>query len=245
MKLFLTSNIGGVKKENGKKIPIMFFENNNFLNNLKKQLKSNRKFILIASDPNDYERNGLFLQIDSEALKLSGLVFEEYLILDDRNKDNITDILKDSDLIFLSGGDTYKQNIFFNDINLKEYLKNIDAVIVGISAGSINSAYNVYNSPECEEDLKYPPCFKGLGLTTINIEPHFVLNNLSDNNKILQRGEILKESFNRTIIALTDGAYILKNDTKCNLYGESYKIKDGIITKICDNNKCIVLIDNY
>lgn len=245
MKLFLTSNIGGYKKENGEKIPSKFFENNDFLNNLKKHLNDTRKFVLIASDPSDYERNELFLQIDIEALKLSDLKFEEYLLLDGRNKENIVSILKDSDLIFLSGGDTYKQNIFFDDLNLKEYLKNIHAVIVGISAGSINSADNVYNSPECEEDLKCPSCFKGLGLTTINIEPHFVLDDLCDDNKKIQREEILKESFNRTIIALTDGAYILKNDTECNLYGESYKIKDGIITKICDNNEYIVLNDNY
>jgi len=30
MKLFLASNIGGIKKENGKRIPVKFFENNNF-----------------------------------------------------------------------------------------------------------------------------------------------------------------------------------------------------------------------
>ena len=28
MKLFLASNIGGIKKENGKRIPVKFFENN-------------------------------------------------------------------------------------------------------------------------------------------------------------------------------------------------------------------------
>ena len=33
MYLFLASNIGGVKKENGNKIPIKFFENNDFLKN--------------------------------------------------------------------------------------------------------------------------------------------------------------------------------------------------------------------
>ena len=37
MTLFLTSNIGGIKKENGNKIPIKFFENNKFLENLKNE----------------------------------------------------------------------------------------------------------------------------------------------------------------------------------------------------------------
>ena len=31
MRLFLASNIGGIKKEKRKRIPVKFFENNNFL----------------------------------------------------------------------------------------------------------------------------------------------------------------------------------------------------------------------
>ena len=64
MNLFLTSNIGGVKKEKGNKVPTKFFENNNFLKNLKKCVKNNKKFVLVASDPDNYEKNDLFLQID-------------------------------------------------------------------------------------------------------------------------------------------------------------------------------------
>lgn len=244
MNLFLASNIGGVKKENGNKIPIKFFENNEFLKNLKKSIKNNKKFVLVASDPDNYERNDLFLQMDIEALKLSGLLFEEYLILDGRGKESISSILKDCDLIFLCGGNTLMQNTFFNSISLKEHLKNIDSVIVGISAGSINSADNVYNSPESEDELKNSPYLNGLDLTDINIEPHFILEDLSDDyNKKLQREEILKESYNRMIIALTDGAYILQTDKECKLYGESYKIKDGIISKICNNDEFIILND--
>ena len=245
MNLFLASNIGGVKKENGNKIPIKFFENNDFLKNLKKCIKNNKKFVLIASDPNNYERNDLFLQMDIEALKLSGLTFEKYLVLDGRAKENITSILKDCDLIFLCGGNTLIQNTFFNNIDLKEHLKNIDSVIVGISAGSINSAGDVYNSPESDEDLNNSPYLKGLGLTTINVEPHFILEDLSnDFNKKLHKKAILKESYNRTIIALTDGAYILQTDKECKLYGESYKIKNGIISKICNNDEYIALNDS-
>ena len=245
MYLFLASNIGGVKKENGNKVPIKFFENNNFLKNLKNCVKNNKKFVLVASDPDNYERNDLFLRMDIEALKLSGLIFEEYLVLDGRGKENITNILKDCDLMFLCGGNTLIQNKFFNNIGLKEHLKNIDSVIVGISAGSINLANNVYNSPESEEDLKNSPYLNGLELTTINIEPHFMLEDLSDDhNKLIQRKALLKESYNRTIIALTDGAYILQTNNECKLYGESYKIKNGVISRICNNDEYIILDDN-
>ena len=234
MNLFLASNIGGVKKENGKKIPIKFFEDNKFLENLKKSINQNRKFVLVASDPNSFEKNDLFLQMDIEALKLSGISFENYLVLDNRSKKNVKEVLKDSDLIFLCGGDTLTQNTFFNEINLKKYLKENDSTIVGISAGSINLASNVYNSPEDAEDLNKPSYLNGLELTNINIIPHFNLNDFNDENNKLQNNAILEESCKRTLIALVDGSYIYINDKDCKLYGESYEIKDMTITKICN-----------
>lgn len=239
MVLFLASNIGGVKKENEKKLPVKFFESNSFLDNLKKNLKNNRKFVLVASDPTNYERNDLFLEMDIEALKLSGIAFKEYVVLDNRNKNNIVDILKESDLIFLCGGNTFVQNQFFNDINLKEYLKSIESVIVGISAGSINAAKDVFNSPEKPEDLEHTPYLDGLELTNINIEPHFILEDLDNDNKKIQRDAIIQESYKRTIYALTDGAYILESNEFCRLFGKTYKIKNGDIIQICDDNEYI------
>ena len=229
MNLFLTSNIGGIKKENGNKMPIKFFEKNSFLENLKKDIKKFEKFVLIASDPDNYEKNDLFLQMDIEALKLSGMTFEKYLVLDGRNKENISNILIDSNLIFLCGGNTLVQNNFFNNINLKDYLKDIDSVIVGISSGAINAASNVYNSPECEEDLNNTPYLDGLNLTKFNIEPHFVLDNLDNDYN--------------TIIALTDGSYIYQTDKECKLYGKAYSIKNGKIRKICNDYEWIFLND--
>ena len=233
MNLFLTSNIGGIKKENGIKIPTKYNQENKFLLNLKQSLKNTNKFVLIASNPEDIEKNDSYLKLEIEAFNLSDISFKEYLILDNRTKQNISQILKDSSLIFLSGGDTYIQNKFFNEINLKEYLKDLDCVVVGISAGSINCAKDVFNSPEEEQDLIKPMYFKGLDLTDINIEPHF---DIKGENK-LQRKYIIEESFNRTLYGLPDGSYIKDNV----IYGECYKIENGKIELICNNNESVSL----
>ena len=238
MILFLASNIGGVKKENGKKYPVRFFEKNSFLNNLKKNLTNTKKFVLVASDPDNYDKNDLFLKMDIEALKLSDLCFDEYLVLDQRNTWDIENVLKDASLIFLSGGNTLLQNKFFNSINLKKYI-NDNSVVIGISAGSINSAKDAYNSPESEEDLNNSPYLHGLELTNINIEPHFSLSNLNDDSKKIQTKAILSESNKRILYGLTDGAYSIKTSSKCMLYGESYKIQNGIIKKICNDDEVI------
>ena len=204
----------------------------------------NKKFVMIASDPNNYEINDKFLKMDIEALKLSGLEFDKYLVLDNRSKENVDGILKDSDLIFLAGGKTLTQNIFFNDINLKKALKKLDCTIVGISAGSINLASNVYNAPEDLDDINNPLYLKGLDMTTINVIPHFNLYDLDDEAKKMQRESVLKESFNRTLIALVDKSYIYIKDNKSILYGEAYKIKDGNITRMCDDEKFVFLDNN-
>lgn len=229
MRLFLASNIGGIKKEKGKKVPINFFEYNNFLKNLKESINDYNKFVIIASVSDNYEKNDYYLRLDMEILALSGLNFKENVVLDNRNKDDIANVLKNSSLIFLSGGDTLQQNIFFNEISLKKHIKKTDACIVGISAGSINSAKIVFNSPEEEKDLTNPSILNGLDLTTINVEPHFDCDKLGK----IQMNSILKESNNRVIYGLPDKSYIFNN----KIYGKCYRIYKENIVLISNDNE--------
>lgn len=231
MRLFLASNIGGIKKENGKKVPVSFFENNNFLKNMKESINDYNKFVIIASDADNYEQNDYYLKLDMDVLAMSGINFKENVVLDNRNKDDIANVLKNSSLIFLSGGDTLKQNIFFNEINLKEYIKNIDACVVGISAGAINSAKIVFNSPEEEKDLTNPSILEGLGLTTINVEPHFDCDKISK----IQMDAILKESNNRVIYGLPDKSYIFNN----KVYGKCYRVYKENIELISNDDEVV------
>lgn len=231
MRLFLASNIGGIKKENGKKVPVSFFENNNFLKNMKESINDYNKFVIIASDADNYEQNDYYLKLDMDVLAMSGINFKENVVLDNRNKDDIVNVFKNSSLIFLSGGDTLKQNIFFNEINLKEYIKNIDACVVGISAGAINSAKIVFNSPEEEKDLTNPSILEGLGLTTINVEPHFDCDKISK----IQMDAILKESNNRVIYGLPDKSYIFNN----KVYGKCYRVYKENIELISNDDEVV------
>lgn len=231
MKLFLASNIGGIKKQNDKIIPTKFFEDNDFLKNLKDSIHDYNKFVIIASNPDDYYKNDNYLKLDMQILALSNLIFKENIVLDNRNKNDIANILDNSSLIFLSGGNTFQQNMFFNNINLKKYIKEVDACIVGISAGSINSAKVVFNSPKDEKDLSNSAILSGLDLTTINVEPHFDCNNP---NKI-KMDSIIEESNNRIIYGLPDGSYIFNN----KIYGKCYRIYKGNIDLISNDEESI------
>ena len=231
MRLFLASNIGGIKKENGKKVPVSFFENNNFLKNMKESINDYDKFVIIASDADNYEQNDYYLKLDMDVLAMSGINFKENVVLDNRNKEDIGNILKNSSLIFLSGGNTFQQNMFLNAIKLKDYIKETDACIVGISAGAINSAEIVFSSPENEKDLTRSVILKGLALTTINVEPHFDL----DNPNKIQMDSIIKESNNRIIYGLPDKSYIFNN----KVYGKCYRIYKENIELISNDDEII------
>ena len=154
-------------------------------------------------------------------------------------KQTSKEMIEKADFIFLCGGHLPTQNKFFNDIGLKELLKNTNALIVGGSAGSMNCADVVYCPPELEEEVlddNFNRYLKGLGLTNINIMPHF-----EEYKKMVICGKryiddiVVPDSHKIDIIALNNGSYIVIKDNQTTIYGESYLIRKGKITQINEN----------
>jgi len=128
---------------------------------------------------------------------------------------------------------------YFEGIKLRDILSDYEGVIVGQSAGAINLAEDVYNSPECEEDLNRPCYFKGLGKTYINIEPHFILDTSNFNSdEILHRNAMLEESKRRDLYGIPDGSHIFDDGVEQVVYGECYLLRDGEVKKICTSENC-------
>ena len=240
----LVSNLNHYHKCDSKKVAKEIDNKNGLVTHIKKYLKNNKSILFISADSREIEKNELYSSLLFDALKMSGIVFEKYNVLNDETKNNAEEFIKEADLIFLSGGDTYNQNMFFKELNLKSLLKDYDGIIIGQSAGALNMATNVFNSPEEMEDSE-PIYFEGLGLTDLNIEPHFVLDSSSFNEtEIYQRNYILKESKNRVIYALCDVSHILLIEDKAIVYGEGYIIKNGLITKISENGSSYNICNN-
>lgn len=234
MKVFLTSNLNNYIKIDGKKVAKEIDNINGLIDQLNEMLDSANGITFIPSDFENVERIKEYSDIVFESLKLSGIIFDNYYIL--TSKEDIEESFKNSSMIFLAGGDTYKQNNIFQNIELRKYLEDFLGVIMGQSAGSINLAEDVYNSPESREDLKYPSHFNGLGMTNINVEPHFVFDTTNfDNDEIFHRNELLKESKVRNIYAICDTSHIFDNGQKQTLYGEGYLISNGNIIKLCEH----------
>ena len=236
-KIFFTSNTKHYYKDNDTTYPKEIDNTNGIVDQIKKLINGNQSILYIASDPNNYDKIDSYSYILFEALKLSNITFSHYLVLDNRTQNKVREYISKANVIFLSGGDTFIENNFFKEIKLKELLYNYDGIIIGQSAGSINMADDVYNSPE-EGDNSEPIYFEGLGLSNINIEPHFVLDTkYFDEMQLYQRNHIINESKKRAIYALCDGSHILEVGETIIVYGKSYLIKDGLIKEMCDDGE--------
>jgi dipeptidase E len=115
--------------------------------------------------------------------------------------------------MILSGGHVPTQNRFFEKIRLRDLLKSCEGVVLGISAGSMNSADEVYAQPE-EEGEAVDPAYRrflpGLGLTKTNLLPHYQENkdDVLDGRRIYA-DIACPDSMGRTFYAIPDGSYLL------------------------------------
>lgn len=237
----LTSSFNNYYVEDNKKKAKELDNKNNIIECIKDNLKSNKIMLFVPSDLNDKEKVNLYSSLIFESFKLSGLVFDEYLVLDDINKTK--EYVEKASLIFLSGGDTYIQNKLFSKMNLKQHLKSFNGLIIGQSAGTINMAAKAYNSPE-EMEQSEPILFNGLGLVDINVEPHFIYNEDDFNEaELYQREDIMYNSYERKIYGQCDGSHIVIDDNNIKVYGETYLIHNGSIKLICSDKEVIDIND--
>lgn len=169
-KILLTSNMGSYTKIDGEKVACIMDNSNKMIDVLKQALTKQNKLVVFPSNPEDYEKNDFFHKINELSFEMSGFSFKKIITIDNRNKNDIKSLIQDANLIILGGGRVPIQNEWFKEINLKEFLKDFDGTIVGISAGSMNCSDLVYSCPEDEGDAinsNYDRWIEGLCLTDI------------------------------------------------------------------------------
>ena len=167
-------------------------------------------------------------------------------VLDGRNRDKAEELAAGADLIVLAGGHVPTQSRFFAEIHLRELLRGFEGVVMGISAGTMNSAGLVYAQPELPGESRsayYRRLLPGLGITDAMILPHYQKTRyfLLDDLRLFE-DITYPDSMGRRFYALPDGSYLLGRDGKEELRGEAYLIQDGILTQIGRENGVFPLI---
>lgn len=209
---------------------------NGFCEKLKAAVPAECSALFVASDPDGFERTDYYAACMKTCFENSGFSFHSVQTLDHRNHLEAAQLVRRADLIILAGGHVPTQNNFFNEINLKLLLKDFQGTILGISAGTMNSAKTVYAHPEREGEAVDPAFQKflpGLGLTKIMVLPHYqvIKDDMLDGLRVFE-DIAYPDSMGRKFYALVDGSYILSSNGRETLYGEAYLIENGELTQI-------------
>jgi len=209
---------------------------NGFVDRMRAALPERPHCLFICSHPDSAYLTDKYAGDMDEAFSGAGMPFASLTVLDSRNDEHAAELIAQSNLIILAGGHVPTQNEYFNRIGLRQLLEGYQGVLMGISAGSMNAADMVYAQPEAEGESinpNYQRWLQGLGLTDVNILPHYqMIRDRELDGKRLFEDITYADSYGHAFYALVDGSYLYIEDGKKQLLGEVYRIADGRIEQI-------------
>lgn len=220
---------------------------NDFIARLHDVLPPNPNALFVASDPDSHDITCHWGADTVSAFCLAGIAFSSYAVLDGQNQEYAEELVAGSDLIVFAGGHVPTQNAWLQSIGMREIMETFDGTVMGISAGSMNLADTVYVQPE-EEGEGADPDFErfapGLGLTDVNILPHYqkVKNNILDGLRLFE-DITYEDSIGHTFFALPDGSYFFQDDDQLLLCGRAFLIRDGKRSHLTDDGDCLDMDD--
>lgn len=222
---------------------------NGMIEDLQRSLTWPIRCLMITSFPDDQEITDRMAWEMREIFERAEMPFDHYEVLDRRTQRQTARMLRECNFIILCGGHVPTENRWFAELRLRQRLQGFDGVIMSISAGSMNAAHVVYASPELEGeslDPDYKLYLRGLGLTRYNILPHFqMLRDAELDGRMLVNDIIAGHSFGHPVYCLPDGSYFFiqsgpigpKMETRTELRGEAYRMLDGTLTQICQQEE--------
>ena len=217
-----------------------FTADNGFLARVMAELPPRPRVLLISAAPDDQAFTDSVLQGMSDCICNSGIEPSAIVMLDRRNAREVKELVARAHWVVLCGGHVPTQNRFLHEIGLRDILKGYDGVVMGCSAGSMNCADTVYSHPELKGeaiDPEYKRWLPGLGLTDINLVPHYhqVKDMVLDGKRLFQE-VVFPDSIGHRFYTFPDGGYVMVKDGRTTLYGEAWEISDGVMRKISEEN---------
>ncbi len=205
---------------------------NGLLDSLRQDTKNeSSNYLIIAADPDNSEMNDQMLELTKNSFLEKDFAIKEMVFLDRRNCQEAKNLIDKADVIILFGGHVPTQNKFFQEIKLKDLLTNYNKVIMGISAGSMNMAEEVYALPE-EQGEAIDPDYKrflpGLGLVEERVVPHSQILKDVEVYGMNMINEIDKgDSFGNEFYVIPDGTYLYVNNGEKEWRGKVVLLADG------------------
>lgn len=192
-RLFLTSSVNFVAYDIAKRIN-----------------KKNLKLAFITTPAEVEEGDLQWLKDDRQSLVDAGFLVTDYTITD-KAKEEIENYLKDFDVIYMSGGNTFYFLKKIQESNCADVIRDFvgsGKIYIGTSAGSVIAGPDILPTRNLEKFNKAPKLatYKGLGLVDFIIMPHWG----SESFKSRYVNDRLEHSYTEgySIILLPNDSYV-------------------------------------
>ena len=235
MVLFLTSSFLEYRPDN-ETGPVHLIADYGFVEDLAGYWRERSSVLVVTSDPEATKINKIVEQRLETAFNLAGFTVESVKTLDNTNKADAFNLVRNSDVVILGGGNGIRQNDFFKEIMLKNLLTGFPGIVIAMGSGSTNCAENAYMVPEYPgqvKDLNYERFTDGLGLTNLSIIPHFsFLKTLDIEGKNLIDEIVFPDSAGRVFYLIDDGSYFLIDGDVITFHGVGKALENGTIRTV-------------
>lgn len=247
MKIFYTSSLSCPKTADGKLVAQSFSGSNNFIDLIKQHLKQRKKLMIISnrwaeSTPNDQPADEVFNDYHytnqeyantvNTCFQLSGVKFDEVVLVDQNYDGNFEQDLISSDLVYIQSGHTPRGLKILKNLHFKKFLKNYHGILLLTGTATKLLATKVLSTHH--GNMKEYEIEDGLGLRDYSIRPFFNYSlRLRLNKKFRVRIKLLK-NFSKQIptYAIGDEGFVLDNNGQLTFYGNCWSIDSGKIKKI-------------
>lgn len=256
MKIIYTSVLGCPRAKNNQLVCEKLKDNNNFVDTLKSELKQTKKIMFITnrwntSTPKDQPKDEVFNDYHytnqeyanavKECYALSGIEFDEMVVVDCEYNGNFKQDFLSSDLVFVQAGHTPRGLKILKDLKIENFINDFKGVLLLTGTATKLPASKVLSTHH--GNIKEYEIEKGLCLKNYSIRPYFSYS-LKDrfDKKFKVKVYLLKEFSKATdVFAIGGESYIIDNNINIQIYGDCWHIKNGKIKKVCQKglNKTI------
>lgn len=135
---------------------------------LKKELNIRDSLVFISAQPDNYAQNDEDSKGMHEMFAERNMPFAKYCVIDNRTKAvDAVSLIREASCIFLMGGNATMQFKLIYDKGIGDEIRRSGAVILGVSAGSMNMGKHTVDIYES------PTPYEGLGFADLTIKAHY------------------------------------------------------------------------
>ena len=192
---------------------------------LREKLLVRDSFVCVSAWPADHERNDIDLTNMHGLFEDDNMPFARQYVIDNRTETaHAVQLIHEASCVFLMGGYPKLQLELMRNLHMDIAIRNANAAVLGLSAGSINMAKRSLDTKE------FPVPYNGLGLADITVKPHFEL----EDQQVLS--SLLAISTELPICAMADNSAIFVVGDDISFTGQIHWVSKGKIRPLSQGN---------